>query len=79
MRQGDSRLADQPRELNVINQSELEAAMAPIPELADQIQALAPELDALFDIIADEGPVLPFIAAPTSTATPGRRTGSASC
>ncbi len=60
LRQGDSRLADQPRELNVINQSELEAAMAPIPKLADQIRPLAPELDALFDIIADEGPVLPF-------------------
>jgi len=58
--QGDSRLVADPRELNVLNQNELEAALAPVSELADQIQAVAPELDALFDTVANEGPVLPF-------------------
>jgi hypothetical protein len=58
--QGDSRLAAHPREVNTLNQNELEAAMAPVSELADQIQAVAPELDALFDTVANEGPVLPF-------------------
>ena len=49
-----------PRELDGINQAELEAAMAPIPELADQLLALAPELDDFFDGVTNEGPVLPF-------------------
>lgn len=58
--QGDSRLVAHPREVNVLNQNELEAALAPVWELADQIQAVAPELDALFDTVANEPPVLPF-------------------
>jgi hypothetical protein len=58
--QGDSRLVAHPREVNTLNQNELEAAMAPVSELADQIQAVAPELDALFDTVANEGPVLAF-------------------
>ena len=49
-----------PRELDGINQAELEAAMAPIPELADQLLALAPELDDFFDGVTNEGAVLPF-------------------
>jgi hypothetical protein len=58
--QGDSRLVAHPREVNVLNQNELEAALAPVSELADQIQAVAAELDALFDTVANEPPVLPF-------------------
>jgi hypothetical protein len=58
--QGDSRLAAHPRAVSTLNQNEVEAALAPVSELADQLQAVAPELDALFDTIADEGPVLPF-------------------
>lgn len=34
--------ASHPRELDQINQDELEAAMAPIPDLVDQLEALAP-------------------------------------
>ena len=58
--QGDSRLATHPQAVNTLNQSELEAALAPVSELADQLEAVAPELDALFDTIANDGPVLPF-------------------
>ena len=52
--------AGNPRELDVINQAELEAVMAPIPELADQLQDLAPEMDAYFDAHTDDGPTIPF-------------------
>ena len=51
-----------PRELDVINQTELEAAMAPIPELADQLRALAAEMDSYFDAVTNEPPTIPFPA-----------------
>ncbi|OBF04748.1 hypothetical protein A5730_17025 [Mycobacterium sp. ACS4054] len=37
------------RDLDDINRAELEALMAPIPEIADQINDLAPVMDAFFD------------------------------
>ncbi len=49
-------------ELAVINQTELEAVLAPVGELADQLQALAPELDGYFDTLTDDRPTLPFHA-----------------
>jgi hypothetical protein len=58
--EGGYRLATHPHEVSVLNQTELDAAMAPIPELVDQLQALAPQLDDLFDKIAEEGRVLAF-------------------
>jgi uncharacterized protein (TIGR03083 family) len=58
--EGGYSLAVHPREVSVLNQSELEAAMAPIPELIDRLQALAPNLDRLFDDVADLGRVLAF-------------------
>lgn len=45
----DFRRATYARELDKINRAELEALMAPIPEIADQINDLAPVMDALFD------------------------------
>jgi len=59
-RTGDYHRAAYPSEMGAINQTELEAAMAPIPDLADQLQALEPEIDSYFDAVANEGPVLPF-------------------
>lgn len=56
----DYHRAGNPRELDAINQAELEAVMAPIPELADQLQALAPEMDAYFDTHTDDAPTIPF-------------------
>src|SRR6201999_3810233 len=50
----DFHRAGQPRELDQINQDELEAAIAPIPDLVDQLEALAPVMDAYFDDLADE-------------------------
>lgn len=41
-------------ELAVINQVELEAVMAPVGELADQLRALAPELDGYFDTLTGD-------------------------
>jgi uncharacterized protein (TIGR03083 family) len=58
--EGGYRLAAYPREVSVLNQTELEAAMAPMPELIDRLHTLAPQLDALFDDVADEGRVLAF-------------------
>lgn len=58
--EGGYPLADHPHEINVLNQTELDAAMAPIPELVDRLQAVAPQLDELFDKVADEGRVLAF-------------------
>jgi uncharacterized protein (TIGR03083 family) len=58
--EGGYRLADRPGELSVLNKTDLEAAMAPIPELVDQLQAVAPQLDELFDKVADEGRMLAF-------------------
>ncbi|MCB0942586.1 MAG: maleylpyruvate isomerase N-terminal domain-containing protein [Mycobacterium sp.] len=43
-----------------LNQSELEAAMAPVPQLADQLQALFPEVDAFFDANSDDRQSIPF-------------------
>ena len=59
---GDYRPAAYPREVDVLNQTELEAVMAPVPELADQIQALAPELDSFFDAVSDDRPRFAFHA-----------------
>lgn len=59
-RRGTYRLADRPSEVSLLNQCELEAAMAPVTELADQLQAIAPELNALFDEVAEQGRALPF-------------------
>src|SRR5215207_4929140 len=56
------RRAADPPGIAVLNQAELEAAMAPIPELADQLQALAPELDSYFDAHSSDEPIIPFHA-----------------
>ena len=45
----DFHRASHPRELDQINQDELEAVMAPIPDLVDQLEALAPMMDEFFD------------------------------
>jgi uncharacterized protein (TIGR03083 family) len=58
-RSGSYRRAAYPRELDAINQAELEAVMAPVPELLAQLQAVIPEIDALFDGM-DEDTVVPF-------------------
>lgn len=42
------------RELAEINQAELDAALAPVSELADQLRVLAPDLDGYFDTLAED-------------------------
>ncbi len=54
--------AAHPRDLDVINQRELEAAIAPIPELADHLLALAAEMDSFFDVVSNEPATIPFPA-----------------
>src|SRR5262249_55825931 len=54
--------AAEPRALAALNQRELEEAMAPVPALADQLQALAPAVDAFFDANSDDRQVFPFHA-----------------
>ena len=49
----DFRRASHPRELDQINQEELDALMAPIPELVDQLEALEPVMDTWFDGLPD--------------------------
>jgi uncharacterized protein (TIGR03083 family) len=57
---GDYRRAASASQVALINQCELEAAMAPICELADRLQALTPVMDSFFDAVADEERILPF-------------------
>jgi uncharacterized damage-inducible protein DinB len=56
----DYRPAGSARGIATLNQIELEAAMAPVPELADQLQALTPELDEFFDANSDDRQTIPF-------------------
>lgn len=62
--EGTYRLADTPGEVTAFNQCELDAVMAPTADLVDQLHAVAPSLDALFDSVADEGRVLGFHCHP---------------
>jgi hypothetical protein len=50
----DFHRANHPRELDQINQDELESVMAPIPDLVDQLEALGPVMDAFFDVLPDD-------------------------
>src|SRR6516162_5517435 len=50
----DFRRATYPRELDEINRTELDALMAPIPELADRLNGLASVMDALFDTASND-------------------------
>lgn len=47
-------------EVHLNNQAEMEALIAPVPELADQLQALAAEMDGYFDAHTDDRRVIPF-------------------
>jgi uncharacterized protein (TIGR03083 family) len=53
----DFHRASHPRELDQINQAELEAVMASIPALMDQLEALAPVMDAFFDDLSDNNSI----------------------
>lgn len=48
------RRARVPRDLDRINQEEMLAAMAPIPELLEELAALEPAMDAYFDGLPDD-------------------------
>jgi hypothetical protein len=50
----DFHRASHPRDLDQINHDEMKAVMAPIPELVDQIEALAPVMDEMFDTFPDD-------------------------
>ena len=50
----DFHRASYPRELDQINEEELNAVMAPIPDLMDQLETLAPVMDAYFDDLSDD-------------------------
>lgn len=52
--------AANPRDLGRINQVELEAAMAPVPELLEQLRALGPRMDAFFDSLGGASPAMTF-------------------
>jgi hypothetical protein len=56
----DFRRAERPRDLDLINDAELEAVMAPILQLADQLEALAPIMDAFFDDTTNDQRVYKF-------------------
>lgn len=53
------RQVNTPREIDALNESELEAVMAPVPVLAEQLQAVAAELDTACDTLTDDS-VIPF-------------------
>lgn len=50
---GDFRRARNPRELDQINQKEMEALMAPVPDLIDRIKAIDPAMDEFIDNLPD--------------------------
>ncbi|OBF82548.1 hypothetical protein A5791_04450 [Mycobacterium sp. 852002-51163_SCH5372311] len=50
----DFRRATYARELDEINRTELDALMAPIPEIADQLDSLAHVMDELFDTCSND-------------------------
>jgi hypothetical protein len=50
----DFRRARYPREGDRINQEEMLAAMAPIPELLEELKALEPVMDGFFDELPDD-------------------------
>jgi uncharacterized protein (TIGR03083 family) len=49
-----------PHAIAALNQTELEAAMAPVPELADEIQEQMPEVQTYFDTVDLDRPAFPF-------------------
>ncbi|MDH6246652.1 maleylpyruvate isomerase N-terminal domain-containing protein [Mycobacterium sp. OTB74] len=59
-RGGEYRHAVDPADIANVNQSELEAAIAPIPELADELLTLSRELEGFFDANTNDQPTLPF-------------------
>lgn len=56
------RRAAHPRDVDVINQLELEAAIAPVTELTDQLQDVAPEMDRFFDAYPNDRRAFKFHA-----------------
>jgi uncharacterized damage-inducible protein DinB len=50
----DFRRAVHPRDMDQINHEEMLAAMAPIPELLEELEALEPMMDAYFDDLTDD-------------------------
>jgi hypothetical protein len=54
------RRAASPGDLKSINRIEIEEAMAPVPQLADQLRDLIPQLDSYFDTLVDDRRVFEF-------------------
>jgi uncharacterized protein (TIGR03083 family) len=54
------RRAVDPADMRVINQEEMEAVMAPVPDIADQLRALEAEMDAACDRLHDDPQEFPF-------------------
>lgn len=52
--------AEAPDGVAALNQAELEAALAPVPEVADRLRALAADIDSYFDTLSDDRPTIPF-------------------
>ena len=61
-----------------VNQAELEAAMAPVSELADELRRVAAELDSFFDATTDDERPFRFMHSASCLALLRRPTGSAS-
>ncbi|WP_310785348.1 maleylpyruvate isomerase N-terminal domain-containing protein [Mycobacterium sp. Z3061] len=53
-------LAETPDGVAALNQAELEAALGPVPDLADQLQALATDVDDYFDTLNSDALNIPF-------------------
>lgn len=59
-RGSDYHHAADPRDTATLNQAELEAAMAPVAELAEELRSVSAEIDGFFDANSDDRPVFPF-------------------
>lgn len=51
-----------PAAIAVLNQTEMEAATAPVPQVLKQLEALRPELDTFFDTSTSDHATIPFHA-----------------
>jgi len=51
---GEFRRAKDPADLDRINREEMEALLAPVPDLVDRLKAIEPEMDELCDNLPDD-------------------------
>lgn len=60
VRGSDYHHASTPSGIAAVNQAELEATIAPVPVMVDELRAVCAEVDSFFDTMTDDRPTIPF-------------------